>query len=57
VYRAISDDMKERALWLLDAGYLTENVRDILDVSRASFDRWKENQDICGTAGPSSNPL
>ncbi|KAJ7165445.1 hypothetical protein C8R43DRAFT_986384 [Mycena crocata] len=32
VYRAISADMKERALLLLDAGYVTEDVCDILGV-------------------------
>ncbi|KAJ7671804.1 hypothetical protein B0H17DRAFT_1208985 [Mycena rosella] len=30
VYGKISDDMKERALWLLEAGYITEEVYDLL---------------------------
>ncbi|KAJ7134933.1 hypothetical protein C8R43DRAFT_857139, partial [Mycena crocata] len=57
VYRAISDDLKERALWLLDAGYITEDVCDILGVSRASIYRWKENYITHGSVRPPPSPL
>ncbi|KAK7015994.1 hypothetical protein R3P38DRAFT_3203726 [Favolaschia claudopus] len=49
VFRHISDDLKERALWLLDNDYLTEDVCEILGVSRASLFRWRENKEDYGT--------
>ncbi|KAJ6496861.1 hypothetical protein DFH09DRAFT_945770 [Mycena vulgaris] len=44
VYRAISHDLKDCAVWLLDNDYMTEEVSDLLGVSRASLYRWKANQ-------------
>ncbi|KAJ7242536.1 hypothetical protein C8J57DRAFT_1557861, partial [Mycena rebaudengoi] len=44
VYRAISDDLKERALWLLDSGYITDDVCDLLGVSERNLFRWKAYQ-------------
>jgi hypothetical protein len=52
VYRAISVDLKERALWLLEAGYITDDVCDLLGVSRASLFRWKANQINYGNVVP-----
>ncbi|KAJ6523459.1 hypothetical protein DFH09DRAFT_884877, partial [Mycena vulgaris] len=57
VYRAISDDLKDRAVWLLDNDYMTEEVSDLLGVSRASLYRWKANQRDYGTTAPPHNPL
>ncbi|KAJ6550411.1 hypothetical protein DFH09DRAFT_1086676 [Mycena vulgaris] len=37
VYRQISDDLKERALWLLETGYITEGVCELLGVSRSGL--------------------
>ncbi|KAJ7133260.1 hypothetical protein C8R44DRAFT_611773, partial [Mycena epipterygia] len=53
----ISDDLKERALWLLDGDYLTEDVCHLLGVSRASVYRWRANQENYGTVRPPPNPL
>ncbi|KAJ7817525.1 hypothetical protein B0H13DRAFT_1532645, partial [Mycena leptocephala] len=57
VYRHISDDIKQRALWLLDADYLTEDVCEILGVSMASVYRWKENYETYGSVRPPPNPV
>ncbi|KAJ7653528.1 hypothetical protein B0H17DRAFT_872135, partial [Mycena rosella] len=57
VYRRISDDLKERALWLLEAGYITEEVCDLLGVSRRSLFRWKANQEDYNSVKPPYNPL
>jgi transposase len=57
VYRHISDDIKQRALWLLDADYLTEDVCEILGVSMASVYRWKENYETYGSVRPPANPV
>ncbi|KAJ7505976.1 hypothetical protein B0H11DRAFT_1687596, partial [Mycena galericulata] len=57
VYRKISDDLKERALWLLEAGYLTDDVCDLLGVSERSLFRWKSNQANYDSVRPPYNPL
>ncbi|KAJ7813354.1 hypothetical protein B0H14DRAFT_3149959 [Mycena olivaceomarginata] len=57
VYRAISDDFKERALWLWDHGYLTEDFCDILDASQSSLYRWKAWQVDHSSVIPPPNPL
>ncbi|KAJ6516593.1 hypothetical protein C8R47DRAFT_961063 [Mycena vitilis] len=46
VYRAISEDLKARSLWLLEAGYITEEVCELLGVSRRSLFRWKASLGI-----------
>ena len=38
VYRKISEDVKIRALWLWDNGYVKEDICLILGVSKASLD-------------------
>ncbi|KAJ7131847.1 hypothetical protein C8R43DRAFT_849445, partial [Mycena crocata] len=57
VYRKISDDLKERSLWLLEAGYITEDVCELLGVSRSSLFRWKANQADYNSVKPPYNPL
>ncbi|KAJ7439797.1 hypothetical protein B0H11DRAFT_2163450 [Mycena galericulata] len=57
VYRAISDHLKECALWLLEAGHITEDVCDLLGVSQASLHRWKRNHEDYGSVRPPPNPL
>ncbi len=44
VYRRISQDLKERALWLLGHDYIPEDVAEILGVSERSLARWKANE-------------
>ncbi|KAJ7669988.1 hypothetical protein DFH06DRAFT_1372555, partial [Mycena polygramma] len=56
VYRAISEDLKARALWLLEAGCITE-VCELLGVSRRSLFRWKANQQNYGSVIPPPNPV
>ncbi|KAJ7247434.1 hypothetical protein B0H12DRAFT_1176342 [Mycena haematopus] len=57
VYRAISEDLKVRALYLLDKGYITEEVCELMGVSRRSLYRWKANQLDYDGVIPPANPL
>ncbi|KAJ7871628.1 hypothetical protein B0H14DRAFT_2259519, partial [Mycena olivaceomarginata] len=57
VYRAISEDLKVRALYLLEQGYITEEVCELLGVSRSSLYRWKANQSDYGGVMPPANPF
>ncbi|KAJ7220846.1 hypothetical protein GGX14DRAFT_295881, partial [Mycena pura] len=57
VYRAISEDIKVRALYLLEQGYITDEVCDLLGVSQSSLYRWKANQLDHGSVIPPVNPL
>ncbi|KAJ6496896.1 hypothetical protein DFH09DRAFT_945757 [Mycena vulgaris] len=54
VYRQISDDLKERALWLIEAGYITEELCELLSVSRSGLLWWKATRKKRGiTPSPS----
>lgn len=57
VYRRISKDLKERALWLLGNDYIPEDVAEILGVSERSIARWKANEINYGSVIPPRNPL
>ncbi|KAH7873668.1 uncharacterized protein C8R40DRAFT_1026772, partial [Lentinula edodes] len=46
VLRHISEDMKQRAIWLLDHDLTIEQVGAILAVSESSIYRWKGNLEI-----------
>ena len=52
VFRHISDDLKERALWLVDNGYISTNVAHLLGVGDRSIRRWRSLQRNCGTVTP-----
>ncbi|KAF8869862.1 hypothetical protein BD779DRAFT_1681640 [Infundibulicybe gibba] len=52
VFCQISTDIKNRALWLLENDYLTEDVCEILGVSRSSLFRWKSNKATHGDVIP-----
>ncbi|KAJ7829941.1 hypothetical protein B0H13DRAFT_1916173 [Mycena leptocephala] len=54
---AISEDLKVRALYLLEQGYITDEVCELLGVSRSSLYRWKANQLDHGSVIPPVNPL
>ncbi|KAJ7757279.1 hypothetical protein DFH07DRAFT_718439, partial [Mycena maculata] len=53
----VSRHLKVRALWLLEAGYITDDVCDLLGVSPRSLYRWKANQTDYGSVIPPANPL
>jgi transposase len=52
VYKHISKDLKERALWLLEYNYIPADVSDIFGVSERSLQRWKANQAQYGSVVP-----
>jgi transposase len=43
VYRHISQDLKERALWLLQERYIDHDIAHLLGVSTRSIQRWEDN--------------
>ncbi|KAJ3858293.1 hypothetical protein EV359DRAFT_17187, partial [Lentinula novae-zelandiae] len=45
-FRHISEDMKQRAIWLLDHDLTIEQVGAILGVSESSIYHWKGNLEI-----------
>jgi transposase len=55
--RAISTDLKQRALWLLAAGYLLDEICTILNISSRSVQRWANNLATHGHVLPPRNPL
>ncbi|KAJ7099220.1 hypothetical protein C8R44DRAFT_537034, partial [Mycena epipterygia] len=57
VYQAFSENLKAHPLWLLEAGYITDDVCELLGISRSSLFRWKANQANYGGVMPPSNPL
>lgn len=57
VYRHISKDLKERALWLIAHGYAPEDICDIFDISQRSITRWKQNDRLYGSVIPPPNPM
>ncbi|KAJ8508493.1 hypothetical protein ONZ45_g9242 [Pleurotus djamor] len=56
VFRHISEDIKQRALYLASIGYLTSDVCEVLGVSESSVRRWKANQLHYGSVIPPPNP-
>ncbi|KAK7012507.1 hypothetical protein R3P38DRAFT_2390326, partial [Favolaschia claudopus] len=56
-FRHISEDFKVRALWLLDNGYVTEEVSDLLGVSTRSIARWRHNVANYGSVIPPRDPM
>ena len=55
--RYISRDLKTRALWMLDTGFLPEEIGYILGVSDRSIRRWVANEAEFGDVIPPHNPL
>jgi transposase len=56
VYRNISKDLKERALWLISHEYAPEDICELFDISQRSITRWKQNDRIHGSIVPPPNP-
>ena len=55
--RAISTDLKQRALWLLAAGYLLDEICTILNISSQSVQCWANNLVMHGHVLLPQNPL
>jgi transposase len=56
-FRHISPDLKERAVWLKNNGWLTGNICAILGISDESLRRWCQNVEQFGNVVPVHNPL
>ncbi len=56
VFRHISEDIKHRALWLLEHDYIPSDVAFILGVSERSMRRWENNMEEYGSVVPPPNP-
>ena len=53
VYQRISDDRKERALYLLlERGWDIDRITDALGVSSKSIECWEENYEVHGCVSP-----
>jgi hypothetical protein len=52
VYKHISTDLKERALWLLEHNYIPSDVNEIFGVSERSLQHWRANQAEYSTVLP-----
>jgi transposase len=57
VYRHISKDLKERALWLISHEYAPEDISELFDISSRSITRWKQNNRLYGSVIPPPNPM
>ena len=57
VFCHISAGLKEHAIWLLDHGYIDDEVCKILVVSCSSLYQWQANQEALGNVIPLQNPL
>src|SRR5260370_35939194 len=57
VFRHISKDLKECALWLILHGYAPEDVCELFDISSSSVGRWKHNNRVYGSIIPPPNPI
>ena len=56
VFRHISRDIKDRALFLLENDYIPDDVAEILGVSTRSISRWGSNLEAFGSVIPPPNP-
>lgn len=57
VFRKISKDLKERAIWLLDHGWLKDDILQILGISESSLKRWRRHVRHHGSVIPPRNLL
>jgi hypothetical protein len=56
-FRAISPDLKQHALWLLDNGYLHSDICSVLNISQSSLQCWANNLKAHNHVLPPYNPL
>jgi hypothetical protein len=57
VYRPISKNLKDCALWLISHGYAPKDIYDLFNISGRSLDRWRQNDCIYGSVIPPPNPM
>ena len=57
VFRHISKDLKERALWLISHEYAPEDICELFDISKRSISRWRQNDRVHGSVVPPPNPM
>src|SRR5260221_6519890 len=57
VYRHISKDLKDRALWLILHDYAPEDICELFDISQRSVAWWKHNDRVYGFVIPPPNPM
>jgi transposase len=57
VFRKISQDIKDRVIFLLENDWIPYDVADIFGVSTRSISRWRRNVEIHGSTVPPPNPL
>jgi transposase len=57
VYRKISDNIKQRALFLTNHPKLVSSVEDALGVSTSSIRRWQANYDKYGSVSGPTRPV
>src|SRR5258707_13762131 len=57
VYRHISKDLKDCALWLILHDYAPEDICELFDISQRSVARWKHNNCVYGSIIPPPNPM
>src|SRR5258707_792776 len=55
VYRHISKDLKDHALWLILHDYAPEDICKLFDISQRSVARWKHNNRVYGSVIPPPN--
>lgn len=56
-FRKISKDLKERAIWLYDHGWLKRDIMEALGISKTSLKRWRQHVQRHGSVIPPRNPL
>jgi transposase len=52
VFRAISNDIRERVLWLIDHGYAAPDICEIFGISDRSLCHWQQNTLLYGSPLP-----
>ncbi len=57
VYRHISKDLKDCALWLILHDYAPEDICELFDISQRSVAQWKHNDRVYGSIIPPPNPM
>ena len=57
VFQHISENLKLRALWLRDQGFISDDICYLLGISKRSLSRWQANMDLYGSVIPPHNPL
>lgn len=54
-FQRIDKQIKDRAVWLFDNGWLKKDIRAVLDVSKSSIRCWKKHMERHGSTIPPAN--